>query len=131
MPCKDMPPAELRLLLPAALAFILQLMPVAGMAAAPTAPEQPLTEEATVYTRALVRSVFTQDNGRRTYIRLKLIPRGKIPFSTLTFRVLDPSLILGLKEGASVAFVARRIDGETTLTAIRVVPPCERFHACQ
>jgi hypothetical protein len=42
-----------------------------------------------VYTRATVRSVFEEDGGKRLYIRLKLIPRGKIHFSTLTFRVLD------------------------------------------
>jgi len=83
-----------------------------------------------VYTRAVVRSI-SKDDGKNLYIRLKLIPRAKIPFTTLTYRVLDPGLIAGLREGDSVAFKAERRNGENVLTAIRGAPPCERFKECK
>src|SRR5690348_8932507 len=65
--------------------------------------QQAREHEGEVFTRAIVRSVVEEDSGRRHYIRLKLIPRGKIPFSTLTYRVMDASLVTGLREGDSVA----------------------------
>ncbi len=85
---------------------------------------------AAVATRAIVRSIADEDGGGRLLIRLKLVPRGKLPFTTITYRVLDRQLVAGLKEGDSVAFVARRVDGENVLTSIRRVPPCERFRKC-
>lgn len=88
-------------------------------------------QEGEVFTRAIVRSTFQEDSGRRQYIRLKLIPKGKLPFSTLTYRVLDASLVTGFREGDSVAFRAERRDGENVLTAIRPAPPCERFRQCE
>jgi Cu/Ag efflux protein CusF len=84
-----------------------------------------------VYTRATVRSTFEEEGGKRLYIRLKLLPRGKLPFTTITFRVLDRALIAGLSEGASVGFVAERRGGENVLTSIREMPPCERFRPCE
>ncbi|MDP3619881.1 MAG: copper-binding protein [Ramlibacter sp.] len=84
-----------------------------------------------VYTRAVVRSVLVEDGGKRHYIRLKLVPNGKLPFSTITFRVADPRLIAGLKDGASVQFRAERLGGENTITAIRAAAPCQRFEPCQ
>lgn len=101
----------------------------AGPAAAQAAPAAPAAAEG-VFTRATVRGIFEEDGGKRVYIRLKLVPRGKIPFSTLTFRVPDRALVAGIAEGASVAFRAERIGGENTLTAIRPAPPCERFQPC-
>ena len=92
---------------------------------------QPKGSDSEVVTRAIVRSVFQEDSGKRQYIRLKLIPGGKIPFSTLTYRVMDAALVAGLREGDSVAFRAERQDGENVLTAIRAVPPCQRFQRCE
>jgi Cu/Ag efflux protein CusF len=83
-----------------------------------------------VYTRAVVRSISKED-GERLYIRLKLIPRAKIPFSTLTYRVFDERLVQGLREGDSVAFKAERRDGENVVTAIHAAVPCERFKECK
>jgi Cu/Ag efflux protein CusF len=85
---------------------------------------------AEVYTRAIVRSVFRDASGG-DYIRLKLVPRAKLPFTTLTYRVLDRGLIAGVREGDSVAFRSERTRGENVLTAIRVVPPCVRFQKCE
>lgn len=99
----------------------------AGLVDAQTA----LVGAPTVYTRAIVQSISEEDGGKRIYIRLKLLPRAKIPFSTLTYRVLDRSLIAGLHQCASVAFHAQRIEGENTLTGIRTATPCERFKKCE
>jgi Cu/Ag efflux protein CusF len=85
----------------------------AAAAAAPSA------SAADVYTRAIVRSISEED-GNRLSIRLKLVPGSKLPFTTVTYRVLDARLVAGLREGERVGFQARRIDGENVLTAIRV-----------
>ena len=83
-----------------------------------------------VETRAVVRSTF-EEGGDRLYIRLKLVPRGKLPFTTIPYRVSDRGLVANVREGDSVAFRAQRIGGENVLTALRAVPPCERFRPCQ
>lgn len=83
-----------------------------------------------VETRATVRSVTEEDGGKRVYVYLKILPRGKVPFTTLRFRVRDRAVLAGLGEGASVKFRAERIDGENTLLAIHAVPACVRFQAC-
>lgn len=93
-------------------------------------PVEPSASAPEVYTRAVVRSISKED-GERLYIRLKLIPRSKIPFSTVTYRVLDPRLIEGLREGDSVAFKAERLNGENVLTTIHAAAPCERFRECR
>lgn len=83
-----------------------------------------------VTTRAQVTSIFREDGGRRTYIRLKLVPRAQLPFTTITFRVREPSLIDAIDEQSTVEFTAERIDGENTLKTIRKVAPCVRFQEC-
>lgn len=84
----------------------------------------------TIYTRAEVRSFFEEADGR-FYVRLKLLPRAKIPFTTQNFLVADRSLLAGIKEGASVRFTARHLAGENTLTSIQLADPCRRFQKCE
>jgi Cu/Ag efflux protein CusF len=112
----------------AALAVALLACMQAPAAAQPAASAEPA---APVHTRAVVRSIFTEDGGKRLYVALKLVPRGKIPFSTITHRVLDRKLLEGIKEGDSVGFTARRIDGENVVTAIQRMAPCRRFETCE
>ena len=81
-------------------------------------------------TRGTLSSVTEEDGGKRMYVHLKVLPGAKVPFTTLRFRVRDRALLAGLGEGASVKFRAERIDGENTLVAIRAVPACVRFQAC-
>ncbi|BEP95849.1 hypothetical protein GmRootA79_42330 [Acidovorax sp. A79] len=99
-------------------------------AAAAQAADQGSTEA--VYTRARVVSVDRESGsgGKKLYVRLKLLPRAKIPFATQTFRVVDASLLAGISEGAWVRFQARRVDGENTLTAIHIADECKRFEPC-
>jgi len=93
-----------------------------------SAAEEP--RPAAVETRATVRSITREESGQRVYVHLKVVPGAKLPFTTLRFRVRDAALLAGVQEGASVKFRAERIEGENTLTAIRVVPPCVRFQPC-
>ena len=93
----------------------------AGEGAAPAAP---------VYTRARLVSVEMHASGNAMLVRLKLLPRAKLPFTTQTFRVVNPALLYGISQGAWVQFTARHIDGENTLTSIRVTAECKRFEPC-
>ena len=101
--------------------------------AAPSAPAAQGDPEATtvepVYTRARLVSVQKEADGR-LLVRLKLFPRSKIPFSTLTFVAVDRALLAGIPEGAWVKFTARSVEGENLLTSIHVVEECRRFQPC-
>lgn len=96
-----------------------------GAVAAPAAD----AAAATVLTRARVAS-FLDVPGGKSYVRLKLMPRSKLPFTTQTFRVTDPSLLAGIAEGSTVKFSAKHIEGESVVTAMQVVAECVRFQPC-
>jgi Cu/Ag efflux protein CusF len=96
----------------------------AGGAAEAAAPEP-------VATRARVVSVdVATGSDKPRYIRLQLVPRARLPFSTLTFRVRDAALVSGITPGIWVQFKAERQEGENTLTSIHVVAECQRFQTC-
>jgi Cu/Ag efflux protein CusF len=76
-----------------------------------------------------VRSFHREPNGK-AYLRLKLLPKSKLPFTVQTFRVLDPTLTAGIAEGAWVKFSSRRVDGENTVASIQVVAECQRLQPC-
>ena len=44
-----------------------------------------------------------------------------MPAMTMVFRVSDPKLLQGLKDGDKVKFNAAKVDGAFTVTAIQVV----------
>ena len=100
------------------------LVASAGAAAAPQAQEP-----AAVFTRARLVSTY-EESGGRLYVRLKLLPRAKIPFTTQSFRVVDRSLLAGLPDGTWVKFTAKHLDGENTLTSIHAAEECQRFRPC-
>ena len=101
--------------------------PVAPAGAASAAAEDAASQ---VYTRARLVSVEADASGTATLVRLKLLPRAKLPFTTQTFRVANPALLHGISQGSWVQFTARHIDGENTLTSIRVTAECKRFERC-
>ena len=102
---------------------------IAQQSALPSAPAS--TEAAQVHTRARFMSVLQEGgSGGKLYVRLKLLPRSKLPFTTQAFRVVDRALLAGIPEGAWVKFTARHIEGENTLTSIHVVDECKRFQPC-
>lgn len=104
--------------------------PVAPAGAASVAVEAAAPAAAPVYTRARLVSVEVDAGGNTTHVRLKLLPRAKLPFTTQTFRVVNPALMHGIPQGAWVQFTARHIDGENTLTSIRATAECKRFERC-
>ena len=103
--------------------------PVAPAGAASAAVEG-AAPAAPVYTRARLVSVEMDASGNATHVRLRLLPRAKLPFTTQTFRVVNPALLHGISQGAWVQFTARHIDGENTLTSIRVTAECKRLERC-
>ncbi|MFN3439227.1 MAG: hypothetical protein ACK41V_16125 [Acidovorax sp.] len=82
-----------------------------------------------VYTRAALVSVQKEPDGR-LLVRLKLLPRAKIPFTTLAFVAVDRAWLAGIPEGAWVKFTARSVEGENFLTSMHVVEECRRFQPC-
>lgn len=92
-------------------------------------PVDPASEAAPVFTRARFASVHEEADGK-LYVRLKLLPRSKIPFTTQTFRVTDRALLAGIPEGAWIEFTSRHVEGENRVTAIRVTEACKRFQKC-
>lgn len=40
------------------------------------------------------------ETGNKSHVRLKLLPRSRLPFTTQTFRVTDRSLLAGVPKGA-------------------------------
>lgn len=113
-----------------ALAGVAAVAMVAGAAMAQAAVSaQADGQAAPVFTRARVVSV-QQESGSKLYVRLKLLPKSKLPFTTQSFRVVDRALLAGISEGAWVKFSARHADSENTLTAIHVVEECQRFQHC-
>jgi Cu/Ag efflux protein CusF len=70
-----------------------------------------------VYTSGEYRG--TSQQGDRHYAHIKIAPGQKIPFSTLSYRLLAPDLVAKLKPGDRVSFRAERVDGENVLREIR------------
>jgi len=113
--------------------LILALAPLLlATAASAQRPEHPVDKLAnhaeSVYTRARVTSNF--EEGGRFYVRLKLLPRSKIPFTTMTYRVRDRDLVRQFSPGATVEFLAERFDGENTVTRMRSAADCNKFQKC-
>lgn len=98
-------------------------LPVAPAGAA-SATAEDAAPAAPVYTRARLVAVEADADGNATHVRLKLLPRAKLPFTTQAFRVVNPALLHGISQRAWVQFTARHIDGENTLTSIRVTEEC-------
>ena len=82
-----------------------------------------------VYTRAVVRDLSAA-SAQPALLRLKIVPRGKLPFSTLTFRVQDRRLLNGIALGDELGFIAARRPEGNTVVALRRVAPCVRCQAC-
>lgn len=86
-------------------------------------------EPTPVFTRARLTSSYEEPGGK-LYVRLKLLPRSKIPFATQTFRLTDRSLLADIPDGSWVKFTSKHIDGENTLMSIHTVADCKRFQSC-
>lgn len=118
-------------MLPSLLMLALSLAVANGAAAQSAEAKAPAAavEAAPVTTYARLAS-FKEEPDGKLYVHLKLLPRAKLPFTVQAFRVRDRALVAGIAEGAWVRFTAKHIDGENTLTSIRVAPECKRFEKC-
>ncbi|MCJ0763062.1 copper-binding protein [Variovorax terrae] len=110
-----------------ALLAVAALLPLLATASEPPAPA-PTSQ--VVYTRAQVRALPAASGPDSGLLRLKIRPRAKMPFSTLTFQVRDAALLAGIRVGDEVEFTARAEGGENVLTRLRKVAPCVRFQPC-
>ena len=82
-----------------------------------------------IYTRAVVRDLPAA-GAQPALLRLQIAPRGKLPFSTLTFRVQDRRLLDGIALSDEVGFIAEARPEGNTVVALRKVVPCVRFQSC-
>lgn len=114
-----------------AILFLLAAQPGHAAGPSPAGAGMAASAQQLVETRATVRSIFEEDDGKRIYIRLKLVQLHDKPFPILTFRVTDRALLVGIAEGSSVAFTAARAADENTITSLRAAAPCVRFQPCQ
>ena len=92
-------------------------------------PAEAASDAAPVTTYARLVSTREEADGK-LYVRLKLLPRAKLPFTVQRFRVKDRALLAGIAEGSWVRFTAKHIDGENTLTSIHATAECKRFQEC-
>lgn len=105
--------------------IIVSAMSAVAMSAAAAQANEP----ATVFTRARLTSTFEEPGGK-LYVRLKLLPRSKIPFTTQTFRLAERSLLADIPDGSWVKFTSKHVDGENTVTFIQLAEECRRFQPC-
>lgn len=96
----------------------------------PAASADRASDAPVVYTRGRLVSFQKEAATGKAYVRLKLLPRSKIPFTIQTFRVLEPGMLEGIAPGSWVQFTAQHIAGENTLTGIRATAECRRFERC-
>lgn len=115
------------LLVAALLASVWLVMPL--QAAAQTATDaNPVAAPSA--TRAQIRAINRAADGK-IVIALKVVTEAKLPFTTLTFLVPDPSLVRGFAVGDEVFFTATRIAGQNSLLSLKKTAPCVRFQTCK
>ncbi|MDP1953723.1 MAG: hypothetical protein Q8K71_04535 [Polaromonas sp.] len=115
------------LLVAALLASVWLLMPVP--AAAQTGTDAKPVAGPTA-TRAQVRAINRAADGK-TVIALKVVTEAKLPFTTLTLLVPDPSLVRDFAVGDEVFFTATRHAGQNSLLSLKKTAPCVRFQPCK
>lgn len=107
---------------------VVALFLVATSVTAAAARERPLApatpqDAAQVETRATLRLITEEHGGDRVYVHLKIVPRAKLPFSTLRFRVRVIAVCwTGCKRVPASSFV---LSGWKTRT------PCCRSAPCR
>jgi Cu/Ag efflux protein CusF len=119
-------------MLSTAVGIVFAFVAAAGASAESTASEKQGVPQATatVFTRARVVSLG-EETGSNFYVRLQLLPRSKLPFTTQAFLARDSAMLAGISKGDWVRFTSRSIDGNNVLTAIQVAPECVRFQPCK
>ena len=99
-----------------------------GTAAGQTPPSAGGEASSRVLTRAVVRSL--PGPAEPITLRLKVLPRGKLPFTTIAFGLARPELAQGIQVGDEVGFIAERTEAGNTIVRLRKLAPCVRFQPC-
>jgi len=107
----------------------IRILAIATIFIAGSSATAQVTEPAPVFTHARLTSTFQEADGK-FYVRLKLLPNAKLPFTTQAFRVNDRTLLASIPEGSWVRFTAKHVAGENTLTSIHIAEECMRFRPC-
>ena len=73
--------------------------------------------QATEYTKAIVKKIDAK--AKKVTLDHEDLKNLDMPAMTMVFRVRDDALLEKLKEGATIEFVAERVDGKLTVTEIK------------
>jgi Cu(I)/Ag(I) efflux system periplasmic protein CusF len=103
----------------------LVFLPLAAPLPAPAQgnPATPGTAKASApsaaWTEGVVRTIYRQDSQITiAHEPLANLGMGKM---TMTFRLQNPALVDGIKEGSRIRFVAENVKGELTVVALQPV----------
>lgn len=91
--------------------------------AQPADAARPVSGHASVMTSAVNEGVVRRIDKEQGKVTLKHgpIPSLDMPGMTMVFKVADPKLLEGLREGDSVRFAADRVNGSILVTALQPV----------
>jgi Cu/Ag efflux protein CusF len=69
------------------------------------------------FTKGVVNKIDAKTN--KVTIKHEELKNLDMPAMTMVFRVEDPAIQAKLKEGASIEFVAERVNGKLTVTQVK------------
>ena len=113
---------KMHVLVSAGMLFVATSIPVV---AAPLSADVQLAQAAPVAGKPMtdgeVRKI-DKDQGKLT-LRHGPIANLEMPAMSMVFKVADPKMLEGIQEGDKVRFVAERVGGAITVTAVEPVEP--------
>ena len=69
------------------------------------------------FTKGVVNKIDAKTN--KVTIKHEDLKNLDMPAMTMVFRVEDPAILAKMKEGASIEFVAERVNGKLTVTQMK------------
>ncbi|MEI3854867.1 MULTISPECIES: copper-binding protein [Ensifer] len=89
----------------------------AALALAVSAVTFALPAQAAEFTKGVVKKIDTK--AKKVTIDHEDLKNLDMPAMTMVFRVGDDAMLAKLKEGASIEFVADRVNGKLTVTEVK------------
>ncbi|WDZ79433.1 copper-binding protein (plasmid) [Ensifer adhaerens] len=89
----------------------------AALALAASTATFALPAQAAEFTKGIVKKVDTK--AKKVTIDHEDLKNLDMPAMTMVFRVGDDAVLAKLKEGASIEFVADRVNGKLTVTEVK------------
>lgn len=89
----------------------------AALALAASAAAFALPAHAAEFTKGVVKKIDTK--AKKVTIDHEDLKNLEMPAMTMVFRVGDDALLAKLREGASIEFVADRVNGKLTVTEVK------------